>query len=121
MGLLFKQIVRRNRDEAIRIAIKEVDRIERYLDGGGRPDIWIPWLDDILPLFGERRDEMMRMATKLAVLWHKGVFVGDVTDLARAHQSIRDPAKKAEVRRHLRAIYEAMRAAAPRLPALEEN
>ncbi|MGH9459648.1 MAG: hypothetical protein ACRD1X_00375 [Vicinamibacteria bacterium] len=121
LGLVFREIARRNGEEAIRIATAELDRIERYLDGGGRPDIWIPWVDEIPPLFAERPDELMRMATQLAGLWHKGVFVAEVTNLAHAYRFIRDPVKKAEIRQQLRAVYEAMRAVAPRLPALEEN
>ena len=121
LGLLFKEIVRRNGDDAIRIAVRELDRIERYLDAGGRPEIWIPWVDEILPRFAERPDELMRMATQLARLWHKGVFIGEVTNLVRAYRFIQEPSKRTEVSRHLRMLYDGMGAVAPRLLPLETD
>ena len=61
------------------------------------------------------------MATQLARVWHQGVFIGEVTHVVRAYRFIREPAKRGEARRHLRTIYDGMRAVAPRLAPLEED
>jgi len=118
LDLIIPELAKRDAAEARRLASIELERVEAYLEAGGRGDIWIAWTNDVLPLYADHPDELVSLVEALARLWHRGLFVGDPLAIALSYQVIRDPERRRELESQFRAMHAEMRNAQPRLPEL---
>lgn len=119
--LIIPELAKRNPGEARRVVSAELHRIEKYVEAGGAGQIWISWVEEMLPVYADHPGELVDIAARLERLWHRGDFVGDVATLARAFRLIQDAERRSEVEAHLKSMYARMRAAEPRLRELPED
>ena len=89
-----------------------------YAASPGHEQVWISWVDEVLPLYADHPDELLALTAGLERLWFEGAFIGDVLAIAQASRVVRDPRLRSEVEHALREMHGRMRAVQPRLPVI---